>query len=134
MLAGLLLRRYRSPIPPPITGVGGPGLRWPVMLGPTITAIVPSSVQRFTPGLTLTIQGAAFAWNSMAQLDGVARSTSHVSAIELRVEIPASDLAVPGARRVNVFTPGVGQSNSLALTVVDGAIANVRLLIMLDEL
>lgn len=86
---------------------------------PTITSISPNKAQAGREGVTLVLNGTGFDFASVARWNGNTRSTTFVSSAELRVVLPASDLATPGAASVTVFNPppGGGTSNAVTFTI-----------------
>jgi hypothetical protein len=88
---------------------------------PTFTGLSPSSALVGAPGLTLTVTGTDFTSSSVVLFNSAARPTTFVSATQLRVTLPASDLATSGSDDIRVFTAGAGVSNSLTFTVLGGA-------------
>ncbi|HLC41270.1 MAG TPA: IPT/TIG domain-containing protein [Methylomirabilota bacterium] len=68
---------------------------------------------------TLTVTGNNFISSSVVRWNGVNRTTTFVSATQLRAAISASDIATAGSAQVTVFTPapGGGTSNALTFTI-----------------
>ncbi len=87
---------------------------------PVAASISPASKTSGDPAFTLTVNGANFVGGaSIVRLDGVDKITTCVSSTQLTAQIPAEDLASPGAKIVTVFTPtpGGGESGPQTLTV-----------------
>jgi subtilisin family serine protease len=86
---------------------------------PSLTALSPASAIGAGPGFTLTVSGSGFVSGSTVRWTGVNRTTTFVSATQLRAQIPASDIATPGSASVTVFSPqpGGGTSGSLPFTI-----------------
>ncbi len=86
---------------------------------PAITTLSPNSATAGGAAFTLTVNGSGFVSGSTVQWNGSARATTFVSATQLTVAIPASDIASAGTANVTVVnaTPGGGTSNSASFTV-----------------
>ncbi|HLB36090.1 MAG TPA: Ig-like domain-containing protein [Gemmatimonadales bacterium] len=86
---------------------------------PVLSALAPSSALQGGPAFTLTVTGSGFVSGSTVRWNSVNRTTTFVSATQLRAAIPASDLVTAGTAQVTVFTPtpGGGTSSALAFTV-----------------
>ncbi len=58
----------------------------------------------------------------------MSRTTTFVSATQLRAQVPASDIATPGSASVTVFSPapGGGTSNAALLTITPPAVLTVN--------
>ena len=67
----------------------------------------------------ITLTGTNFVSTSTADFNGAAVTTTFLSATELDIVIPASDLTAAGMYPIDVVnaTPGGGTSNSLTFTV-----------------
>lgn len=85
---------------------------------PTITSLSPAVVNATSAGFTLTINGTNFVNGATVQVNGQNRSTTFVSATQLTVMIPASDLATPGLLNITVTNPAPGGGTSMATTLV----------------
>lgn len=85
---------------------------------PRITSLTPPRSESGTP-IALRVTGSSFEQSSRVWWNGDERPTVVVSSTELRVDIPAADLASPGRATVAVFTPefGGGMSNAVNFTV-----------------
>jgi hypothetical protein len=92
---------------------------------PILSGLSPSSAVAGGSGLTLTVNGTGFVASSTVRWNGVARTTTFVSATQLRAAITAADLATVGPVVVTVTTPapGGGISGSLTFTVAAPATA-----------
>lgn len=86
---------------------------------PRITSINPNEAQAGTQGLTLTVNGANFASDSVVRFNGQNRPTVFVNSTQLTAQLTAADLATPGAASITVFTPpaGGGVSNSAPFNI-----------------
>ncbi len=84
---------------------------------PTITSISPTSAIAGGAGFTLTVNGTNFVSGSTVNFNGNARTTTFVSATQLRAAILASDIATTGIFNVTVTNPGDGTSNAVSFTV-----------------
>ena len=89
---------------------------------PTVTAPVhPQAVVPGRGGLTLTVHGANFVNGAVVNWNGSPRSTTFVSARELRAKILASDVVKPTAGHITVTNPAPGggpSSSSYAIVEV----------------
>ena len=81
-------------------------------LDPKITSITPNAADQADKGFTMTVTGTNFVYGSIVKLNGTARSTTYVSPIELKVEIPAKDLLKAGEFEITVYSPIVGGKTS----------------------
>ncbi len=86
---------------------------------PELSSISPKEATAGGPGLTLTLRGSNFVFDSTVRWNGVDRSTTFISDTQLTTAIPASDIAVAGTANVTVFnpTPGGGTSTSKTFTI-----------------
>jgi hypothetical protein len=84
---------------------------------PQLTSINPATVTAGSTGFTLAVAGNNFANNAVVLVNGNARPTTYVSAIQLRATIPSSDLTAVGQLNVSVSNPGVGGGVSLPLSL-----------------
>jgi hypothetical protein len=89
---------------------------------PSVTALSPPSVVAGSAGLVLTVDGTGLAPGATAQVDGVPRPTTFVSAGRVQVALSAADLAAVGARAIVVTNPspcvgGPCASAAIALAV-----------------
>src|ERR1035437_476328 len=84
---------------------------------PVLTSLPPSSAVAGAGALTVTANGSGFVSGSAVQWNGVALTTTFVSATQLTAAVPASDIASVGVAQVTVTNPGVGTSNALPFTI-----------------
>ncbi|ALW86971.1 hypothetical protein AUC43_18935 [Hymenobacter sedentarius] len=86
---------------------------------PTITSLSPNSATAGDPGFTLTVNGTGFISGSTVSFNGVARTTTFVSATQVTAAILASDIATAGTYGVTVTNaaPGGGTSAPATFTV-----------------
>src|SRR5207245_760908 len=75
---------------------------------PTVTAVTPTTLTADGGNVDLTVTGANFVPGAVARWNGSDRTTAFVNAGTLRVQIPASDLALPGTAHVSVVNPSPG--------------------------
>jgi hypothetical protein len=99
---------------PTITAMGNPT--------PTASSLSPASAAPGGGNFTLTVTGSNFIPTSVVRWKGVDRTTSFVSATQVRATILAADIAAAGPAAVTVFnpTPGGGTSNALTFSVASG--------------
>ncbi|MEW6721532.1 MAG: polysaccharide deacetylase family protein [Thermodesulfobacteriota bacterium] len=86
-------------------------LKDPVPADPRITALSPANVVAGNPAFNLTVNGAGFVSGADVRWNGLNRTTTYVSATQLRAAVLAADVAVPGTFRVSVRNPNGGVSN-----------------------
>jgi subtilisin family serine protease len=86
---------------------------------PSIATLQPPRAVAGSAAIALTVNGAGFTSNAVVRWNGADRSTTFVSATQLRAAIPATDLAAVGTAQVSVFaaTPGGGASNAVAFAI-----------------
>ncbi len=84
---------------------------------PLLTSLSPTTVAAGGPAFTLTLTGSNFLPGSVVQWNGVALTTTFVSATQLTVSVPASDLAAGGVVSVTVLNPAPGGGTSAVLTI-----------------
>jgi hypothetical protein len=75
---------------------------------PSVTSILPASVNVGSGAFTLTVTGSAFASSALVQWNGASRATTFVSFTQLAAAILAGDVAVSGAATVTVVNPSDG--------------------------
>ena len=99
-----------------ISGSGG-GVTNPA---PVLSSISPASVVVGSPAFTLNLNGTGFIASSVVKLGGVPKTTTFVSATNLRITVAAGDIATVGTRSIAVTnpTPGGGTSGSKTLSVM----------------
>jgi hypothetical protein len=87
---------------------------------PTITSLAPTTCE-VGRECVVRVRGAGFVPGSVARLSGAARPTAFVSAAELALTLPASDLAAPGSAAITVVnpSPGGGTSPAASLGIVN---------------
>jgi hypothetical protein len=86
---------------------------------PTITSLSPARASAGTGAFTLTVNGTGFGTGSEVRWNGAPRTTTFVSATQLRASIAAADIAAPATAQVTVFSPspGGGTSAPVAFTI-----------------
>ncbi len=81
---------------------------------PTLTGMhAPTSLPANASSFQLTVLGSDFIPEAVVRWNGSDRTTTFVSATELRATIPASDVETVGSAQITVFNPGGGLSNAL---------------------
>ena len=93
----------------------------PPAAAPALNSLSPSTAVAGGPAFTLTVNGTNFVSGATVRWNGTARSTTFVSATQLRAAITAADIAAAGTAQVTVVNPGGTVSNPLTLTVVPGS-------------
>jgi trimeric autotransporter adhesin len=88
---------------------------------PAITSVSPSSVLAGSPSVTITISGAGFASNSVAQWNGLSLVTTFVNSTTLTAQIPAGDLINKGTGQITVVNTTGPASNSFSFIVSSGS-------------
>jgi hypothetical protein len=86
---------------------------------PVITSISPNNATAGSSNFTLTVNGTDFVSNATVNFNGVAKTTTFVSATQLTAAISSTDIAAAGTIPVTVTNPapGGGTSNSVNFTV-----------------
>ncbi len=86
---------------------------------PTLTSITPNEVLVGGAQFMLTITGTNFVGTSVVRFNGNDRTTTFVSATELKATITAADIASVGTANLTVFTPapGGGTTSAAVLTI-----------------
>jgi subtilisin len=79
---------------------------------PAISSLNPARASAGSEAFTLTVNGTGFISGSEVRWNGVARTTTFVSATQLRAAIGAADVASPSTAQVTVFSPGPGGGTS----------------------
>ena len=81
--------------------------------------LLPPSIPTGTSSFTLTVNGSGFVSTSVVSWKGANRTTTFVSATQLRATILAGDRAAQGTADVTVATPapGGGVSSPMAFTI-----------------
>src|SRR5579871_3209537 len=86
---------------------------------PTVSSLSPSSAPAGTAAFTLTVNGTGFIAGSVVNWNGTNRTTTYVSATQVKAAITAADIATAGTAQVTVFNPapGGGTSGNTAFTI-----------------
>ena len=86
---------------------------------PVASSLSPTSAVAGSAALTLTVNGGGFVASSVVRWNGASRTTTFVSANQLRAAVTASDLATARSVPVSVVTPspGGGTSGTVTFTV-----------------
>lgn len=79
---------------------------------PVLSSFSPSSAVAGSGGFGLTVNGTGFVSSSVVRWNGADRSTTFVSAGQLRVAITAADILTSGSVPVSVVTPAPGGGTS----------------------
>jgi hypothetical protein len=87
---------------------------------PTLTTLTPATATAGGPAFTLTVDGSKFVSGATVRWNGVARTTTFVSATRLFASIPASDIAAAGSASVTVRNPDGQISGALTFTITSG--------------
>lgn len=80
-----------------------------------ITSLSPASVMAAAAAFSLTVNGDNFGPSSTVQWNGRSRTTTFVSAGQLRASVSATDVATARANAVTVFTPAPGGGSTAAV-------------------
>lgn len=83
---------------------------------PTLTGIVPNTIAAGTANFTLTVTGTYFVPSSTIKWNGVALTTTYVSATQLTALVPRNTIIAAGSVAVTVFSPAPGGGTSSAST------------------
>jgi hypothetical protein len=73
---------------------------------PAVAALNPSSTSAGSPAFTLTVNGSNFNSNAVVNWNGVAQTTTIVSANQVTIAVPAAAVATAGSVAVTVTNPG----------------------------
>jgi kumamolisin len=92
-------------------------LTFTVTAPPTLTSISPTSAMLGSAAFVLTLTGSGFSPTDTVLWNGVALTTTYVSATQLTAHVPSSDMATAGTFGVNVQTAVLGQTATLTFTV-----------------
>jgi hypothetical protein len=86
---------------------------------PVTSSLSPSTTVAGSPGFTLTVNGNGFAAASVVRWNGADRTTTFVSATQLRAAISSADVTTAGSLPVAVYTPapGGGTSGTQSFTI-----------------
>ena len=93
---------------------------------PVLAMLSPTTATAGGAGFTLTLTGTNFVAGTIVEWNGVALTTTIVSATQVTAMVPAGDLTTGGAILVTVFNPlpGGGTSPALTLTIADFAVSS----------
>jgi trimeric autotransporter adhesin len=83
---------------------------------PSISAASPTSVTAPGSNTWVTITGSQFVPGSIVQWNGLSRTTVFVNSAQLRVAIPATDLATPQTANLQVVNPAPGGGTSAQIS------------------
>jgi hypothetical protein len=83
---------------------------------PALTSIAPAEATAGAAALTLTVNGTGFISASTINWNGSALATTYVSATQLTVTVPASDIGTAGTAQITVTNPAPGGGTSSAQT------------------
>jgi len=89
-------------------GGGGGSTPPPSNPVPSITSLSPATIDVGASATTVTINGTGFVESSTAEWNGTSLTTTYVSATELQVTLPATDLAAVGTGKIVVVNPSPG--------------------------
>ncbi|MFT4113064.1 MAG: IPT/TIG domain-containing protein [Silvibacterium sp.] len=84
---------------------------------PTLSSVSASTITAGSGNQTLTVTGSGFLPGATVTWGGSARTTTWVSATEVTVAIPASDVAKSATVTLGSVNPGSSASNTLTVTV-----------------
>lgn len=79
---------------------------------PAISSLNPQSVQAGSAAFQLVVNGSGFTPGSVVRWNGTNRTTTYISASEVRAQIGAADVAVAGPATVSVMATESGQSTA----------------------
>jgi Abnormal spindle-like microcephaly-assoc'd, ASPM-SPD-2-Hydin/Beta-propeller repeat len=91
---------------------------------PTVSALSPSSANPSILNFVLTVNGANFVPGAVVHWNGAERTTTFVSASQLLVKIPGTDILVPGTAQVSVANPGPVES-TVTMFAINGPTAKL---------
>ncbi|NOT64283.1 MAG: hypothetical protein HOP19_29045, partial [Acidobacteria bacterium] len=92
---------------------------------PNLISLNPSSATAGGPGFALLVNGTNFINGASVLWNQSVRSATFINSTQLRVDIPASDIAAAGTAQVTVNnpSPGGGISNELTFTIAPNTTA-----------
>ncbi len=84
-----------------------------------LTSLTPTFAAAGGPAFTLDVLGSGFASSSVVQWNGSARTTTFISATELKAQVTAGDIAAVGSASVTVLTPTAtgGPTGSIPVSI-----------------
>ena len=89
----------------------------------SITSVAPASIVQGATNLGLVVRGSGFTSKSQMRVNGEHRPTTFMSSSEIRASLLPLDVVAPRSSRVAVFTPSVGTTRELVLTVTAPVVA-----------
>jgi hypothetical protein len=101
-----------SPPPPPPPPPPAPA--------PALSSMSPSNATAGGAAFTLTVNGSNFVSGAVVRWNGVPRTTTFVSATQVRAAIAAADIAAAGTANVSVANPDGSLSGAVPFTVTAG--------------
>lgn len=78
----------------------------PPAQGPAISQLNPTSTTHGDPTFMLTVNGSNFASNAAVNWNGMAQTTTFVTAGQLTISVPATAVATAGTAQITVTNPG----------------------------
>ncbi|TFZ02667.1 DUF1929 domain-containing protein [Ramlibacter henchirensis] len=93
------------------------GTQTPPAGAPAVASLAPNTATAGGAAFTLTVNGSNFVSGATVRWNGAARTTTFVSATQLRAAITAADIAGAGTAQVSVLNPGGAVSANAAFTV-----------------
>jgi tetratricopeptide (TPR) repeat protein len=87
-------------------------------LNPIVTSINPNKIEAGKKGFTITVNGKNFVYGSVVKFNGLNKSTSYISSIELKADIPPGDILDEGEININVYSPILGGKTSNSETLI----------------
>jgi len=95
---------------------------------PTITSLDPSTVSTGNQPLDVTINGTNFSSTAIVRVNNAQHNSAFVSATQMKVTLTPTDLSKAGTLAVVVVNPSNKLSNTMNVTVTNGAIPTITLL------
>ena len=92
---------------------------------PVLSSLSPAKVLAGSPAFELTVSGSAFVSGATVRWNGSPRTTTYVSATELKAAIAAADVATAGSAQVTVVNPSPGGGTSSAIAFAIDPVAPV---------
>ena len=84
---------------------------------PVLNSISPTTKTVGDVAFSLTVNGQNFVGSSVVRFNGSDRTTTFVNSNQLTAQISAADMQAAGSYPITVFTPSVGTSSAINLTV-----------------
>ena len=99
---------------------------------PVLSSLSPAKVLAGSAAFELTVNGGAFVSGATVRWNGSPRTTTYVSATELKAAIAAADVATAGSAQVTVVNPSPGGGTSSVIAFAIDPLAPVPAITSMD--